>query len=160
MKHRRKLSIFMRHNKYLQNIGIPKHEIGLNNYTMREHLKLLHIRERYLYGMDSRETYDLSRTYMEWLYTRLSMYKYQAGKYIDLSYHKFKYEGTEYTFEELIDKILDLCKVYFEHIRYNSVEILNSSWKPDISSQKEEAGYKAMQEAAQIFALILPALWW
>lgn len=151
-RYHRRPKIFMRHNKYLEDLGLKREQFAFNSYPLHRTLK--HLMERRVYGMDSRETYNLDITFMEWLYTRLSMYKKKAGQVIDLSFTKFEYGGKEYTLEELIDKILRLCKFYFK----NSIHVEKSNIEK--IGECEKLADEAMQKATRIFALILPALWW
>lgn len=66
-------------------------------------------KEREEYGFDSRETWNLDRTFIEWIYTRVSMYKEHASKIVDLNFHKILYGDSEITQMEAIDKILELA---------------------------------------------------
>lgn len=101
-------------------------------------------KEKEIYGFDSRETWDLDHTFFIWLYERLRMYQDTASEIIDLNYHKFTFKGEEFTQGELIDKMLERLRFYFSD-KYDD-------W------DKDNIAY--VKEVAEIWAVVLPAMWW
>ena len=101
-------------------------------------------KQRKKYGFDERETWGLDEAFYEWLYERLKMYKEIGGRVVNLDYHRFEYEGKEYTQAELIDEMLKRLEVSFSE-EY-------SDWKED--------QYKYVHEIEKIWAVVLPAMWW
>lgn len=125
-------------NKYIKDLGIKKENTpwGWDGDKNRE---LKWKKQRKIYGFDDRETYGLDFTYAIWLYSRVKMFKDVAEKVVDLSYHKFTIDEKEYTQIEVIDQILENTEIY-----------LTSS---DLNADK-------LVKAAELFAKILPAMWW
>ena len=102
-------------------------------------------KEREIYGFDSRETWSLDHVFYMWLYERLKMYKEYAGEIVDLNFHKFVYKEKEYTQLELINMMIERLESYFK--------------KEDLFVSSEEE-YEPIKEIGEIWALVLPAMWW
>lgn len=130
--------------KYLEDLGIPTNEYGTNFTTDEDPRKNIWLKERELYGFDNRETWSLDKIFIEWIYTRLMMYK--EVSIIDTSYHKVPYRGKEITQEEAIDKILDYAK-----------EILLTGTHDEDS---DSISYKYAREICDLWKEILPLMWW
>ena len=91
--------------KYLDDLNIPIHEYGTNLVSDYHDCRASSwLKEREEYGFDNRETWNLDRIFIEWIYTRVMMYKECC--ILDLNYHKFAYKDLELTESEIIDKIL------------------------------------------------------
>lgn len=101
--------------------------------------------ERRKYGFDSRETWSLNTTFYIWLYERLMMYKEKANEIVDLTWHKFEYKGETLTQIECIDRMIEGCKIYIQN-----------SYDYEIDKEKLEK----VKEVAEIWALVLPVMWW
>ena len=56
----------------------------------------------------SRDCWNLNYSFITWLNERLPVYKEEAGKHIDLSYHNFTYKGERCSFAQLIDRMIEL----------------------------------------------------
>ena len=102
-------------------------------------------REREIYGFDSRETWSLDYVFYMWLYERLKMYIEYAGEIVNLNFHKFVYKEKEYTQLELINMMIERLESYFK--------------KEDLFVSSEEE-YEPIKEIGEIWALVLPAMWW
>ena len=90
------------------------------------------------------ETFDLDFTFATWLYEHLVGYVEAASNTIDLEYHSsFIYEGVEYNQLEMINKCILTLELYFD-------ACADMTW--------EEKEY--LVEVAQIWALLVPAMWW
>lgn len=110
--------------------------------------------QRLKYGFDERETWSLDSTFYIWLYERLMMYKEAASEIVDLTYHKFKYKTEEYNQMEVIDRMLSLLK-----------SIIAPEKEDDSSDYAEclardRAVVEMKKEVAELWALVLPAMWW
>ena len=132
----------MKRNKYLDDLGIPCEKQGLNHYPGKEDKRAKHWKkERQKYGFDSRETWNLDSFMAEWVYSHLKHYKKCAC--VDLTHHKFDFDGTTYTEAEAIDYITERLGKYIQA----------DGWVDGVTQQ----------EASKAFALlgeILPTLGW
>ena len=99
--------------------------------------------ERRKYGFDSRETWNLNSVFYIWLYEHLMMYKEKASKIVDLEFYKFEYKGETLTQIECIDRMIEGCKLYIQ----------------DSETEDKEVQEK-IKSVAEIWALVLPAMWW
>lgn len=126
--------------KYLDDLNIPINEYGTNFMPDDDSRAESWSKEREEYGFDNRETWNLDRIFIEWIYTRVMMYKEYS--IVDTSYHKIKYKDTEITQGEAIDKILKLAK-----------EIL-------LDMDNDELFYDNSREICDIWKEILPCMWW
>ena len=89
------------------------------------------------------ETWSMDFAFATWLYEHLVGYVEAASDTINLEYHSFTYEGVEYNQLEMINKCIVTLELYFD-------ACADMTWG--------EQEY--LVEAAQIWALILPAMWW
>ena len=55
-----------------------------------------------------RDCWDLDYAFYQWLRERLPVYLKDAGRRIDLEYHKFEFRGKEYTQKELIERLITI----------------------------------------------------
>lgn len=128
--------------KYLDDIGedyswVWKPEGSERDETFKK--------EREIYGFDSRETWNLDCVFYMWLYERLKMFVEIGGQVVDLNYHKFDFKGKEYTQLELINMMIERLESYLK--------------KEDLFVLSEEE-YEPIKEIGEIWALVLPAMWW
>ena len=128
--------------KYLDDIGEDYSWVWKPEGSERDEL---FEKEREIYGFDSRETWSLDHVFYMWLYERLKMYKEYAGEIVDLNYHKFDFKEKEYTQLELINMMIERLESYFK--------------KEDLFVSSEEE-YESVKEIGEIWALVLPAMWW
>lgn len=124
-------------NKYLDDLGLKINEYGTNFTVKNDNRESKWKEERKLYGFDSRETWNLNDTFIEWLYSRLMMYKEQASNIIDMSFYTYDFNGKTYDLGEAIDYIIENCKVY-----------LTSDFRLD------------MQVTITLFGIIHTDVWW
>lgn len=94
-------------------------------------------------GWSDDETWNLDCEFIKWVNSRFKKYKEEAGKIVDLEFHKFQYEGKEYTQLELIDKVIKLSNEYID---------TNLLSKDKLNSIKDEI--------FDIFKLIFWTMWW
>ena len=128
--------------KYLDDLGLKRTQYGTNFVSDDDERAGEWKKERKKYGFDSRETWCLDRIFIEWIYTRVRMYKKRA-KIVDLSYHKIPYKGEEITQKKAINKILSLAK-----------EALLADFTDD------EVFYKNSREICDLWKEVLPHMWW
>jgi len=128
--------------KYLDDIGEDYSWVWKPEGSERDEL---FEKEREIYGFDSRETWSLDYVFYMWLYERLKMFVEYAGEIVNLNFHKFIYKEKEYTQLELINMIIERLEFYFE--------------KGDSFDLSEEE-YEFIKEIGEIWALVLPAMWW
>ena len=128
--------------KYLDDIGIDYSWVWKPEGSERDEV---FEKEREIYGFDSRETWSLDHVFYMWLYERLKMYIEYAGEIVDLNYHKFDFKEKEYTQLELINMMIERLESYFK--------------KEDLFVSSEEE-YESVKEIGEIWALVLPAMWW
>jgi hypothetical protein len=126
--------------KYLDDLNIPIDKYGTNFMPDDDWRAEPWAKEREEYGFDNRETWNLDRIFIEWIYTRVMMYKEYSV--VDMNYHKIKYKDTEITQGEAIDKILELAK-----------EIL-------LDVDNGEMFYDNSREICDIWKEVLPCMWW
>lgn len=127
--------------KYLDDLNIPINEYGTNFVSNYHDCRASSwLKEREEYGFDNRETWSLDRMFIEWIYTRVMMYKEHC--LIDLDYHKLTYKDLEYTQGGMLDKILELAK-----------EIL-------LDADNDELFYNNSREICDIWKEVLPYMWW
>ena len=125
--------------KYLDDIGVTDRPDLWNKDDKRQEEWA---EERETYGFDERESWNLDLSFRLWLYERLKYFLEVAP--ISLDYHIFEYQGEDYTQEQLINMIL---------------ERLEFSFKPSYN----DLDYKQLDyvnEAAHMWALVMPAMWW
>ena len=128
--------------KYLDDIGEDYSWVWKPEGSERDEL---FEKEREIYGFDSRETWSLDYVFYMWLYERLKMYIEYAGEIVNLNFHKFVYKEKEYTQLELINMMIERLEAYFK--------------KEDLFVSSEEE-YEPIKEIGEIWALVLPAMWW
>ena len=134
--------------KYLDDIGEDYSWVWKPEGSERDEL---FEKEREIYGFDSRETWSLDYVFYMWLYERLKMYIEYAGEIVNLDFHKFVYKEKEYTQRELINMMIQRLEYYFKFFG-----------KEDSSKSYEEyeEEYEFIKEIGEIWALVLPAMWW
>ena len=126
-------------HKYLDDIGVTN-----TPWSWRKGDSFRWRHERDTIGFDGRECWDLEDTFYFWLYERLMKYVEDAEEVVDLTWTKVKYNGKTYSQRELIDMML-------ERLKY--------SFSDDYNSYNEEE-FNYVHEVEEIWAVILPAMWW
>lgn len=129
-------------HKYLDELGVAP-EFRMDCCTPAgDEREVQWAQERKEFGFDSRETWALELSFYCWLYERLKMFL--DVNCIDLTFHKFEYEGEELTQQECIDRMLEGLKI--------------ALFKEDYHQTDEER--KKVSDIAKIWAIVLPAMWW
>lgn len=101
-------------------------------------------RQRATYGFDETETWDLNYTFYAWLYEHLRMYVDCSEKIINLEYHKFEWNGETYTQLAIIQMMIERLQFYFSE-DYNDFDEYDTAY---------------VREIGELWALVLPAMWW
>lgn len=91
------------------------------------------------------ECWNIDYSFIKWLNEHLKQYLIDAGRYVDLEYHKFDYKGENYTQKQLIDKMVELTDWLSEEEFYYGAP--------------EEVDHKVM-ELLDIFKITFYSLWW
>lgn len=134
---------------YLDRIGIfrdERPEGWVSGLELRRRFRWW--RERRKYGFDERETWALDKTIFMFLYERLK--RYDEVDIINTSFHKKEFNGKVMTFQEAIDRMIELSE---DLVKIESLEI---------DSYEEEVG-KIEQKAKELFDLLsiwVFYLWW
>lgn len=101
-------------------------------------------KEREIYGFDSTETWDLASSFYAWLYERIRMYMDKAPKVVNIDYHKFNWKDEEYSQREILELILSHISFYFSEL-YDDFD-------------EDDVAY--VKEINELWALVLPVMWW
>lgn len=94
-------------------------------------------------GWSDDETWNLDYEFIKWVNSRFKKYKEKASKIVDLEFHRFEYEGKEYTQLELLDKVIKLSNEYI-----------------DTNLLSEDKLNSIKDEIFDIFKLIFWTMWW
>lgn len=132
--------------KYLDDLGLKIEEYGTNFMSVDDPREEKWAKEREEYGFDNRETWNLDRIFIEWIYTRVKMYKEYS--IVDTSFYKVPYKEKEITQGEAMDKILELAE-----------ESLKSEWYC-WDEKINEMIYNNSREICDLWKEILPFMWW
>lgn len=129
----------MQRCKYLDDLDIPIDEYGTNFMSDDDHRAESWSKEREEYGFDNRETWNLDRIFIEWIYTRVMMYREHS--IVNTDFHKITYKDNKITQGQAIDKILELAK-------------------QSLLSNDEELFYENSREICDLWKEVLPYMWW
>lgn len=140
----------MQRNKYLEDLGISIKKYGSHFIKDR---KIKRFIERRKYGFDSRQIVNMDIIFAEWIYSRLMMYKEQTMD--DLTFSSVEFEGSIYTIEQSINKILSVTKEYliFWDVHNGICDWLDNY---DEARQYQESLLAKMQSATRLWAEIMP----
>lgn len=129
----------MQRNEFLDNIGIPIINYGVNWQT-GDSEEMSEQRRRY--GFDMRETFNLNDTYAEWLYSHLMLYMQIVPRVIDLTDVTVRVKGEQYSLERVLREILELLR----------------SGLTEQDSEKRK--WKLIRKATKLWSKVLPWVWW
>lgn len=104
--------------------------------------------QRRIRGWSDDETWNLDYEFIKWVNSRFKKYKEKASKIVDLEFHRFEYEGKEYTQLQLIDRVIELTD-----------EMLTDEYWGLIYTDAERLE-KIKDEVFDIFKLIYGVMWW
>lgn len=97
-------------------------------------------------GVDPRDCWALDTHLLQYLYEHLCAYVEDASQAVDLTFHKFEYEGKEYTQIEMIELLKDYILKYFK--------------TDSLDYEGEEDGDTYLKHIFHILYTIFPSLWW
>ena len=136
--------------KYLDDIGAKDRPDQWKSKSHKRNRKWK--KERSIYGFDERDTWNLDYTFYCWLYERLRMFLEVNN--VDLEAITFLYKGETLTLQQCIDRMLEGLKIAItDDPRFRVIEI-------DIDAQKQSRDEEKVKEVAEIWALVLSAMWW
>lgn len=151
-------------HKYLDDIGVEyKH---LFPYLYEEENEKFNIDTREFfrkdyetYGFTSNETWDLDNTFYKWIYERVKRFVEVSGTTVDLNYHKFTFKEKEYTQLELINAMLERIEYYFDEDAFdNKVDEYRKQGMSILDADNK--AYEPIMEIGEIWAILLPYMWW
>lgn len=96
----------------------------------------------------AKDTWNLDRSFYEWLYPRLKCYLKRAGKVLDLDYYKVEYNGKTYTQRECIERMIKILDNYFLS---SKVFHFSDDYHETIEMEGELLG---------LWAKVCPMMWW
>ena len=102
-----------RRNRYLDELGIPR-AIYAGNFVTEK--KLHRMRQRFRYGFDYRDIFNMDSSFAEWLYSHMRMYKDNSVH--DDTQNAVIFEEKEYTVEEAMDWIIEKTGAFLRHSYY------------------------------------------
>jgi hypothetical protein len=151
-------------HKYLDDIGVDYKQ--LFPYLYEEENDKLHVdtqkffqKEYETYGFASRETWNLDGTFYRWVYERVKRFVEVGGQIADLNFHKFTFKGKEYTQLELINMMFERLEYYFnEDALDNKVDEYEKQGMSIVEA--DQKAYEPVVEIGEIWAILLPAMWW
>lgn len=129
--------------KYLDDLGIRVEDYGTN--FISDGRNDFWSEQRDIYGFDERETWSLKDTFIEWIYTRVKMYKEFASNMINLEYHHFIFKGESYTQLQMIDMILEKCEAIL---------------KSEYIERDNDENIENQRDICDMWKEVLPAMWW
>ena len=103
--------------------------------------------QRRIRGWSDDETWTIDFYFVKWLREHVKKYLEQAGKVVDLEFHKFEYKGQERTLYYLITRMIHLCSKLLKQY---------DNWEFDKQTMIEET----KNELLDIFKLTFFYLWW
>ena len=90
----------------------------------------------------SKECWNLDYSFLCWLKERLPVYLKEAGKVVDLTYHKFKIGNKEYNQKEVIEFMISDVNFLISHDWYDE-------------------GYTEVQNhLLECWSKVISAMWW
>lgn len=146
----------MQRNKYLDDLNISIDKYGTNFTSDKDERNEIWNKQREIYGFDSRECWNLDQIFIQWLYSHLMMYLEYVTGIINLEYHKFVFDGKEYTQKEAIEFIIERLKDSLVHDytdKYSNLSV-------DERIKKEEEIYDGVYDAIRMWAEIFGTCWW
>lgn len=136
----------MQRNEYLDSLGLNIDEYGTNFLPDDDKRSVGWEDERKRYGFDSREVWNLDRTFVEWLYSHCRMYKDRAQNVVNLNFWNFMFNDKQYTQGSAIDHIIELTGDFLTKGSYGNLD--------EIDCAREK-----VKEACLLWAEILPTMW-
>lgn len=136
-------------NKYVEDLGIKSGFYYDPNDERNEKWS----KEREEYGFDSRETWCLDTLMIEWLYSRIKMYKEVNIVATGVTYVDFTFNNKDYhmNMDEIMDLIIKACEEYLVYEDCTTVD-----WNHDEFIRT----YDNMKFALHVWAESFRLFWW
>lgn len=160
-------------HKYLEEIGIKSDEVCIPNTENNDDERISRfLKEREEYGFDERETWSMDFTFTCWLYEHLRKFLDIGGKIVDLNFHKFEIPVLEELKnpvknekgfpERIFKKNKKKIEVTQEKAIRKCIEYLENylKLKQEIGIENAIKADAYLENAVEIFKVILPAMWW
>ncbi len=133
-----------RRNQYISQLGVPRRIYGGNFVTEK---KLYRMCQRYRYGFDYRDIFNMDMSFAEWLYSHMRMYKDNSVH--DDTMATVTFDGKEYTIQEAVDWIIEntgefirygyYMDTHFDYItRYPLIGKIMSKFNPAVRMYLQE----------------------
>lgn len=150
--------LMYRKNRYLDELGIPR-RLYCGNFVREK--KLYRLLQRYRYGFDYRDTFNMDVSFAEWLYSHMRMYKDNSVH--DDTIHNIVFEEDEYTVEESVDWIIEIS---FDSIGFrfdrkitdSEIDVLINECKKLYADANCKGGYEEMRKIIKEKSELY--IWW
>lgn len=117
--------LLYRKNRYLDELGIPR-ALYRGNFIREK--KFYRWIQRYHYGFDYRDIFNMDVSFAEWLYSHMRMYKENSVH--DDTMHSIVFEENEYTIKEAVDWIIEKTGEFLRYSYYIDAESDNKTKHP------------------------------
>ncbi len=98
-------------NAYLDKLGLNRKDYA-GNFVKEKKLK--RFVQRWKYGFDYRDVFNMDTAFAEWLYSHMCMYREYSVN--DETYSSFEFDGERLTNAEAIDRIIDAAAEYLKRV--------------------------------------------
>ena len=105
--------LMYRRNRYLDELGIPR-SLYCGNFVREK--KFYRLLQRYRYGSDYRDIFNMEVSFAEWLYSHMRMSKENSVH--DDTMHSVVFDENEYTIEEVVDWIIEKTGAFLKYNYY------------------------------------------
>lgn len=106
----------------------------------------------------SKECWSLDVSFYKWLKEHLKVYLKDAGNIVDLEYHKFEVDGSEYTQLEIIEAMLVILDS-IEELGVFDWAFPKGETVEEVQENQEDLT-RMTSDLCKLWAIILPTMWW
>ena len=106
----------------------------------------------------TKECWSLDIAFYKWLREHLTVYLRDAGKMVDLEYHKFEVDGAEYSQLEIIKAMLTILDS-IEELGAFDWAVPEGTTMEEVQENQEDLK-RMTSDLCTLWAIILPAMWW
>lgn len=132
-------------NYYLEKLGLKESEMVSSFYNENDERVGIWDYQNEMYGFNETELWSLDTTFIQWLYSRVSMFLEKAPK-SDLQ-RTIEWKKKELTIEQALKKIQ----------KWSGYACLHQY---DVDHEKSEKAYKKMIKASKLWTVVFPYLWY
>lgn len=133
-----------RRNQYISQLGVSRRIYGGNFIIEKKPYRMC---QRYRYGFDYRDIFNMDMSFAEWLYSHMRMYKDNSVH--DDTMATVTFNGKEYTIQEAVDWIIEntgefirygyYLDTHFDYItRYPLIGEMMSKFNPAVRTYLQE----------------------